>query len=206
MKAEHFLYIRLSQEKKRTGAGELTIGELAEFAGDPEACRSAAQTVVQRVEGEETKDYLIRFTDVVEALRKAQPHLIPLSVGSEETVVRYEPQPRPSHPVIERLKVGLICLILFVGSFMAIMTFHTDASVPDLFAQIHRLITGEVQERPVILILSYSVGIAVGMLGFFNHIGPKKLTPDPTPVQVEFAQYRKQIDDCLIDSLEQEAE
>lgn len=85
---------------------------------------------------------------------------------------------------------------------MAIMTFHTDAAVPELFTEINRIVTGRVEERPVALILSYSIGIAVGILVFFNHIGKRKLTADPTPVQVQFVQYKKQVDDCVADELE----
>ncbi len=54
----------------------------------------------------------------------------------------------------------------------------------------------------MLLIISYAAGIAIGIMSFFNHFGRKKLTDDPTPVQVEFVAYKKQIDDAVVDELE----
>ena len=81
------------------------------------------------------------------------------------------------------------------------MTFHTDAAVPDVFVQVNKIFTGEEVTRPVLLIASYSVGIAVGIIVFFNHFNKKKITDDPTPVEVEFASYQKQVDECMVDIL-----
>ena len=43
-----------------------------------------------------------------------------------------------------------------------------------------------------------------GISCFFNHFGKKKLTDDPTPVQVQFVQYKKEVDDAVIDELEEQ--
>lgn len=204
MNAEQILYIRLPQQKKIIEKAQITVGDLADVAGNKELCKKIEKAVVKQIKPNTDQRLLISFNDIARAVQKADPSAVLICVGAEETVVMYyakEPKPRPK---IEILKVIAICLILFVGSFMAIMTFHTDAAVPEMFIEVNRMITGKAEERPVILILSYSVGIAVGILVFFNHIGKKKITADPTPVQVQFAQYKKQIDDCVADELESE--
>ena len=83
----------------------------------------------------------------------------------------------------------------------AIMTFQTDAGVPDVFIEINRIFTGQEEQRPFWLIGSYAVGISVGITVFFNHFSKKRLSDDPTPVEVEFADYEKKVEDCLQDML-----
>ena len=111
---------------------------------------------------------------------------------------------RKAKKSVEFLKVAVVCFVLFWGSMLTLMTFHNEASIPEVFANIHQLLTGEETARPLVLILSYTAGIALGIGCFFNHFGKKKLTDDPTPVQVEFVSYKKQIDDAIVDELEEQ--
>ena len=46
----------------------------------------------------------------------------------------------------------------------------------------------------------YCLGLAVGILVFFNHIGKKKITSDPTPIQVEMRKYEKDVDTAFIEN------
>ena len=46
--------------------------------------------------------------------------------------------------------------------------------------------------------LSYSVGIVIGILVFFNHFGKKKLSVDPTPIEVEMRLYENDIQTTVI--------
>ena len=47
--------------------------------------------------------------------------------------------------------------------------------------------------------VSYSIGLAVGILVFYNHFGPKKLSKDPTPIEVEMRNMKTEINQALID-------
>ena len=44
----------------------------------------------------------------------------------------------------------------------------------------------------------YSVGLAVGILVFFNHFAVKKLNTDPTPLEVEMRLYEENVCKTLI--------
>ena len=77
------------------------------------------------------------------------------------------------------------------------MTFHTDAGVPDVFVEVNRIFTGQEDPRPFWLIGAYAIGITIGITLFFNHFSKKRLSEDPTPVEVEFADYEKKVQDCL---------
>ena len=49
-----------------------------------------------------------------------------------------------------------------------------------------------------ILELSYSLGLAVGIIGFFNHFSRWKINTDPTPLEVEMRLYEDNISKTLI--------
>ena len=46
---------------------------------------------------------------------------------------------------------------------------------------------------------SYSVGITVGILVFFNHFGKKRFTVDPTPMEVQMRLYENDIQTTLVE-------
>ena len=49
---------------------------------------------------------------------------------------------------------------------------------------------------------SYSVGLALGILVFFNHFSKWKLNTDPTPLEVEMRTYEDNISKTLIQNAE----
>ena len=47
--------------------------------------------------------------------------------------------------------------------------------------------------------VTYSIGIGVGVVLFFNHFGRRKLTQDPTPMEVEMRTYEDDVDTTIIE-------
>ena len=62
-------------------------------------------------------------------------------------------------------------------------------------------ITGLPHEGVTILEISYSIGIGLGIIIFYNHFGKKKLSNDPTPIELEMRQYETDIENALIDGV-----
>ena len=54
------------------------------------------------------------------------------------------------------------------------------------------------KEGATLLELSYSIGIVLGILVFFNHFGKRKLSVDPTPIEVEMRLYENDIQTTVI--------
>ena len=55
-----------------------------------------------------------------------------------------------------------------------------------------------------ILEISYSLGLTVGIIVFFNHIGGRRLTKDPTPIEVEMRVYETDVNKALIETADRE--
>ena len=118
-------------------------------------------------------------------------------MGAQDLVVTYEEQKKNS-PIMQGLQIVFVTVLSFVGAAFAIMTFNNDSESPKLFAQIYELFMGKPHTGFSVLELTYSIGLAVGILIFFNHFGKRRFTVDPTPIEVEMRAYEKEIQTTLI--------
>ena len=94
-------------------------------------------------------------------------------------------------------KSALIGIVVFFGSGFSIMAFHNDIGIVDLFAQIYTQVIGYAPESIGGLEIGYSIGLAAGILIFFNHFSLKKRENDPTPLQVEVSKYEQDVEDTI---------
>ena len=71
------------------------------------------------------------------------------------------------------------------------MAFNNDISVTDVFDKLYGQVTGTKADGVNELEVCYCIGLGLGIILFFNHVGRKKITPDPTPIQIEMRKYEK---------------
>lgn len=100
------------------------------------------------------------------------------------------------------LKTVILCILIFFGAAFTIMAFNNDVGVTDVFAKFYQQITGMESNGITELEICYSIGLAVGIIVFFNHVGHKKITHDPTPIQIEMRKYETDLDTAFINNAE----
>lgn len=100
----------------------------------------------------------------------------------------------------EVCKVLLVCLVSFCGTLFTIMAYHNDIGINRLFETIYTLLMGRKPVGINPLEISYSIGVTAGILVFFNHIGKRRITKDPTPIEVAMRGYEYDVDKTLIDT------
>ena len=142
--------------------------------------------------------YTMSVMDLVDLIQKKEPDLDITPLGEPSFILTYQPPGKPQM-IFEILKVVFISLASFFGAAFSIMTFNTDADVGTLFKQIYQQVTGNVSNGFTILEISYSIGLAAGVLFFFNHFGRKKFSADPTPMQVQMRQYENSVNTTLLE-------
>ena len=125
---------------------------------------------------------------VIEIIHKYYPNMEVINCGESDFIVEYQKSTIKS-AVWEKIKLVLISIIVFFGSAFTIMTFHTDIGIQKTFDQFYEQVMGEDKPQVTELEISYSIGLAVGIIVFFNHFRKKKLTKDPTPIEVEMKKY-----------------
>lgn len=195
------LYVELQDQVTLVSVSTVKISDVAQLDGDEALVNKVKNLPLRKIKHTDPHSLRIGFLDITSTLRSFDPSISATSVGATETLIHYRPTPRSESRMKEILKVVFVSLILFFGAAGALMTFQTDAAVPDMLVNIHRIFTGEETSRPVLLIVSYTFGIAAGIILFFNHFASKKLKEDPTPVEVEYTTYKKEIQTCMLDIL-----
>ena len=148
--------------------------------------------------------YTMSVMDLVDLIQKKEPDLDITPLGDLSFILTYQPPGKPQM-IFEILKVVFISLASFFGAAFSIMTFNTDADVGTLFKQIYQQVTGNVSNGFTILEISYSIGLAAGVLFFFNHFGRKKFSADPTPMQVQMRQYEDNVNTTLLEESSRKA-
>mgnify|MGYP003220292989 CR=1 FL=1 len=142
--------------------------------------------------------YTMSVMDLVDLIQKKEPDLDITPLGELSFILTYQPPGKPQM-IFEILKVVFISLASFFGAAFSIMTFNTDVDVGTLFKQIYQQVTGNISNGFTILEISYSIGLAAGVLFFFNHFGRKKFSADPTPMQVQMRQYEDNVNTTLLE-------
>ncbi len=119
------------------------------------------------------------------------------SLGETDLIVEWEQKNR-----MEPLKIAFIGFIAFFGTGFTIMAFHNDIGIRSVFEEIYHLTKGKAPDGIGVLEISYCVGLFVGITVFFNHIGKKKFTSDPTPVAVAMHNYEKDVNQAIVENAE----
>lgn len=152
------------------------------------------------VHGKKSRQQMEVFSilKIIELIGKEYPALEIQNVGEMDFMVEYIPKQEPKWLGI--LKAVLICILVFFGSAFTIMTFNNDVGVTDVFSKFYEQVMGKPSNGFTTLEVSYAIGLALGILIFFNHLGRKKVTHDPTPIQVQMRKYEKEVDTTFIEN------
>lgn len=145
--------------------------------------------------------YVLSAMDLIREIQKKEPDLEITHIGEPSFIITYQTKPNTSTAWCW-CKVIFVCLASFFGAAFSIMTFNNDVNVPALFQQITAQVTGQDGSSFPALAISYSVGIGLGVLFFFNHFGHIKLTEDPTPMQVQMRLYENDVNTTIIEDQE----
>ena len=148
----------------------------------------------------DTRFTTISSLDIIRAIKKLYPNATIDNLGEIVTLISQKEQYEPKFK--KYIKVAIISNILFAGCASAIITFHIDTQVNRLFNTFAHMINIDDSVRSVWLYMEipYAIGIAAGILIFFNHMFGKSITNDPTPIEVEMSVYEADVVDALIDN------
>ena len=192
------IYIKIGQ-KIRVTQPSVSIGELGDLwcanASIQAHCKALHYTTVygQRAVGD--------ILNVTQLIQKEYPAVQVENLGETDFIIEYV-QERKKRPVWEYTKVVLVCMMIFFGSAFSIMTFNNDVDVGSLFDQIYTQVTGQVSNHFTVLEITYSIGIGLGVLFFFNHFGHMKITTDPTPMQIQMRLYEDDVNKTIIEDID----
>lgn len=149
------------------------------------------------------KRQVISLLKVIEEIEKVCPGVSVESLGEADILVEYIDVDKHKG-LIQWIKLLFVACVSFFGTAFTIMAFHNDIGINDVFTKIYGMVMGQQGDGYGILELSYSVGLAVGITVFFNHIGGRRITKDPTPIEVEMRVYEQDVNKSLIETADRE--
>ena len=185
--------------KKAAVSGKGRIGDIAEISAPDGLKKRVENIVLTQINGPESK--LISIIDIIEKINAALPGNTVVNVGEIDTVAEFDDPNKKENRLWSFVKAAVVTVMLAAGSATAIMSFHSDAQMSKVFENYYYIFFGEHAQNPVVIHLPYSIGLAVGIIVFFNHFSGKKITSDPTPIEVEMSVYEAEVTDNQIDTL-----
>lgn len=144
--------------------------------------------------------YVMSVMDLIDKIQQKVPDLTVTPLGETDFILTYE-KPGSQNMIFRWLKIALVCLITFFGAAFSIMTFNADVDVEKLFQQIYFQVTGQNSSGFTPLEIAYSAGLGLGILFFFNHFGHRKITADPTPMQVQMRKYEDDVNTTITENI-----
>lgn len=187
-----------------TGRKAVMLKDVSDVYCQDSADQNLGELIIFNIPSNVKKPYLISSMDIVKEISKKIPNASINNLGEMDTVVEYIPKPENKNKILQWMKIAFICITLFGGAMTAIMSFHSDAQIPDVFSAMYNLFFGVKNDKPYIIFVPYSIGLSVGIIIFFNHFMGRKLTEDPTPVEVQMTTYDNEVTDSIIDNLDKE--
>ena len=178
---------------------DVTLGDIVAMeCSNKELIPKLKTLKILKIPDKKKQRMVISILKIIACIHEKYPGLEVQNMGEQDIIITYEEQKTPGM-VWHVIKTVIVVLITFCGAAFSIMAFNNDVSTSKLFSQIYEFVTGDVSDGFTILEVSYSVGITVGILVFFNHFGKKRFTVDPTPMEVQMRLYENDIQTTLVE-------
>ena len=149
------------------------------------------------------KRTVISILKVIEEIEKEFPNVSVENIGETDILIEQVNVDKHKGPV-QAVEIAFVSAVSFFGTAFTIMAFHNDIGINKVFSKVYEMVMGRAGDGYSILELSYSIGLAVGIILFFNHIGGRRITKDPTPIEVEMRVYETDVNKALIETADRE--
>lgn len=173
------------------------------YSSDKKMVSVLQKVVLMFVKSQKDCKFNFSILKVVELINKEYPEVQIVNMGETDFVVCYK-IPKKSQKMLEYLKTAFVATIIFFGAAFTIMTFNEDVGVGKVFDNIYKLVVGQAKTGGSVLEISYSIGLPIGIIVFFNHFSRIKIHDDPTPIQIQMRVYEEDVNKTLIQNANRE--
>lgn len=197
------LYLKAEQNVELQSE-DVYIKDIGKMTCTDEQILAKVKTIkLHHFKKDEQKRTVISILKVIEEIEKSFPNVSVENLGETDVLVEQIDVDKHKGPV-QTAKIVFVSAIAFFGTAFTIMAFHNDIGINDVFSKVYEMVMGQASDGYGILELSYSIGLAVGIILFFNHIGGRRITKDPTPIEVEMRIYETDVNKALIETADRE--
>lgn len=203
MASQETLYLKLKRnvEVEKEDVQLSDLGKLV--CADKDILAHAKAMKIYKFRDTKPQRQVVSVMKIIESLQKLYPELTVENLGETDIIMERVRVKREKGPA-QWLKIAFVCLICFFGTAFTIMAFHNDIGINKVFMKVYEMIAGEASDGFTILEVAYSIGLAIGIIVFFNHIGGRRITKDPTPIEVEMRIYEDDVNNALVETADRE--
>lgn len=201
--AKETLYLKLERnvELQKEDVELKDLGKM--YCRDQNLLNRVKTIKVFKMKPEDVGRKVVSVMRLVEMLQTRFDNLEVENIGESEVVVELVKTNRYKGAV-QVAKICFVSCICFFGAAFTIMAFHNDVGIIKTFERIYEMVTGQLSDGVTVLEISYSIGLALGIIVFFNHVGGRRITKDPTPIEVEMRIYEKDVNEALVETADRE--
>jgi stage V sporulation protein AA len=157
----------------------------------------------QKLKKTEINRQVVNVLKLIEMIEATHPGVSVNSLGEMDVLVEKIDKRKHKQPM-QFIKICVASGVCFFGTAFTIMAFHNDISINKVFSKVYELVMGQPATGYTILEISYSIGLALGILIFFNHVGGRRITKDPTPIEVAMRLYETDVTKALVATADRE--
>lgn len=169
---------------------------------DASICARCKEIKVHQFKEQSTR-IVISITKLIQLICRECPGILVQSVGETDVLIE-KVQPDKGKGLGVWIKVVLVCLVSFFGTAFTLIAFNNDVGITDVFERLYLVVLNEEAGNVNVLEITYSLGLAVGIILFFNHVGGRRITKDPTPIEVSMRNYERDVNQALIETADRE--
>ncbi len=182
----------------------VSVSDIASvYCREKEICAKIKALTIHKFQGNEVKRQVISVLKIIELIEKEVPCVQVESVGENAILIELVSADKHKGKA-QFFKLLFVACISFFGTGFTIMAYHNDIGINKLFETIYEQVMGYPSNGYSVLEISYSIGLAAGIILFFNHIGGRRITKDPTPIEVEMRIYESDVNKALIETADRE--
>lgn len=195
------VYMRLEQQKQLSRRKVCVNDVSSIFCTSDRVEGEIKGLIIETIRGKKT---VIKAVDIIRQITQNYNNVDVVLFGEPEVLVEYEDGEK--NKILEAIKVIAVGILIFFGSAFTIMAFNNDISITGVFEHFYKQMTGIDKPKISGLEIFYSIGLALGIIIFFNHIGKRKLSDDVTPIQVEMNKHNKDTYETIIDKVKEKCD
>ncbi|MBR5595814.1 MAG: stage V sporulation protein AA [Lachnospiraceae bacterium] len=201
--ADKTIYLKMDKKVKMSQE-VIRIGDLGKIYGaDRHAINKIKTLKVHRFQESDQNRCVVGVLKIIELIQEEYPDYPVDVVGETECIIEKVKQ-KSSSFWGDVLKVIVVSALCFFGTIFTVMSYHNDINLVNLFEEIYVMVTGKKSDGFTVLEVFYSIGLSLGIIIFYNHIGKRSITKDPSPVTVEMRTYEDDVNRSLVEMANRE--
>lgn len=194
----HFVVYLKPEQSACINHRKLILKDIAKiYCSNPEMTKTIENIRLFSFPNERRGRVTISILKIIEEIKKVSKEVEICNLGEQDILVYYKIQEKKK-PWKENFKIAAICLTVFFGSAVSIMGYNNDIDLADVFSKIYVTTMGIEPPATNFMHGFYAIGLCIGMIVFFNHASRKRLSDEPTPVEVQMRLYEKNVNAALI--------